>query len=240
MPQSITSMRVKTLETQAYESMRENIIIGAWAQGSHLKDNEIATQLGISATPVREALRKLASEQLVQTIPYQGTFVTSFSATQMEELMSVRLGLELMGLERCLLGLVAQELDDMETAIHDFDHALTRNDLSALLEADMNFHKLLVHAGQNSVLDELYRQLTGRVQMLVAIADIGGRMSTGNEDHKEILIAMRACDIDAAEVALRNHLVITRNAILAPLACGGASNVNRLPARGVVRQFTNE
>lgn len=215
MPQSITAMRVKTLEAQAYEWMRENIITGAWVQGSHLKDNEIATQLGISATPVREALRKLASEGLVQTIPYRGTFVISFSVIQVEELMSVRLGLELMGLEKCLPGLTAQELDDMEAAIHDFDRALTRNDLSALLEADMNFHKLLVHAGQNSVLDELYRQLTGRVQMLMAIADIGGRMSTGNEDHKEILQALRACDVGAAETALRNHLVVTRDAILA-------------------------
>jgi DNA-binding GntR family transcriptional regulator len=215
MSESITPMRVKTLETQAYEWMREKIIIGEWAQGSHLKDNEIAIQLGISATPVREALRKLASEGLVRTIPYRGTFVISYSAIEVEELMNVRLGLELMGLENCRPELVAQELDDMETVIRDFDSALARNDLSALLEADMNFHKLVVHVGRNGVLDELYRQLTGRIQMLMAIADISGRMSTGNEDHKGILHAMQACDVAAAEVALRNHLVITCYAILA-------------------------
>jgi len=209
------SMNVKTLETQAYEWMRENIIIGTWPQGSHLKDNDIAGQLGISATPVREALRKLASEGLVETIPYRGTFVVSFSTTQVDELISVRLGLELMALEVGLPLMTAEAFKAMELAIHDFDQALPRNDLSAALEADMEFHRLLVQSGHNSVLDELYRQLTGRVQMLMAIADIGGRLATGNKDHKEILEAIQSLDLEEAKSALRKHLSVTRDAIMA-------------------------
>jgi DNA-binding GntR family transcriptional regulator len=215
MPQPKSSMRVKTLETQAYEWMRENVITGEWAQGSHLKDSEIAVQLGISATPVREALRKLATEGLVQTIPYRGTFVTSFSAIQVVELINVRLGLELMGLEFGLPGLSGDQIATMEAAIADFDRALVRNELTTLLEADVAFHRTLVHSGRNSVLNELYRQLTGRVQMLMAIADISGRMATGNKDHEEILQAVCTGDREAVALALRNHLSVTRDAILA-------------------------
>jgi len=215
MAQSLTSMTVKTLENQAYEQMRRNIITGEWAQGSHLKDNEIANQLGISATPVREALRKLASEGLVEPIPYRGTFVISLSAAQVDEVMSVRAGLEAMAIEAGLPQLTDDELSQLEAAICDFDRALAKDDLSACLDADMTFHRLLVRSCKNSVLDELYRQLAGRVQMLMAIADIGGRMSTGNRDHIEILEAMRARDVNATLQALRSHLRETRDAILA-------------------------
>ena len=78
----------------------------------------------------------------------------------------------------------------------------------------MEFHRLLVQSGRNSVLDELYRQLTGRVQMLMAIADIGGRLATGNKDHKEILEAVQSLDLEEAKSALRKHLLVTRDAIL--------------------------
>ena len=209
------SLRVKTLEAQAYELMRQKIVTGEWPQGIHLKDNELAMQLGISATPVREALRKLASEGLVQNIPYKGMFVTSLSASQIKELLNVRLGLELMALESGLSLLSGAELDAMEQALADFDQALAQNNLVALLAADTSFHGLIVRASGNSVLNELYRQLTGRVQMLMAIADLSGRMATGNVDHRQILLAMRARQLPEATTALRNHLVATRDALLA-------------------------
>ncbi len=232
MAQTLISMTVKTLESQAYERMRRNIITGEWAQGSHLKDNEIANQLGISATPVREALRKLASEGLVETVPYRGTFVISLSAAQVDEVMTVRSGLETMAIEAGLSQLTDDQLDELRFAIRDFDRALANDDLPACLEADMTFHRLLVRSCKNGVLDELYRQLAGRVQMLMAIADIGGRMSTGNRDHEEILEAIQTRDIDATLQALRKHLIVTRDAILAnwPLAeaKSKASNVTDL------------
>ena len=209
------SLRVKTLMAQAYELMRQKIVTGEWPQGIHLKDNELAMQLGISATPVREALRKLASEGLVQNIPYKGMFVTSLSASQIKELLNVRLGLELMALESGLSLLSGAELDAMEQALADFDQALAQNNLVALLAADTAFHGLIVQASGNSVLNELYRQLTGRVQMLMAIADLSGRMATGNVDHRQILQAMRARQLPEATTALRNHLVATRDALLA-------------------------
>lgn len=232
MAQSLTSMTVKTLENQAYEQMRRNIITGEWPQGSHLKDNDIANQLGISATPVREALRKLASEGLVETVPYRGTFVISLSAAQVNEVMSVRAGLEAMAIEAGLPQLTEDDLAQLEAAIRDFDRALANNDLSACLEADMTFHRLLVRSCKNTVLDELYRQLAGRVQMLMAIADIGGRMSTGNQDHIEILEAIRSRDVAATLQSLRAHLKETRDAILAnwPSAVDSKREINAKPS----------
>lgn len=211
-------MKVKTLELQAYELMRERIITGEWPQGMHLKDNEIAAPLGISATPVREALRKLASEGLVETVPYRGTFVATMSSAQVRELLNVRLGLELMALESACPDLSNHDFDSMQTAIDDFDRALVGSHLSALLESDMRFHSLVVRAAGNSILAELYRQLTGRVQMLMAIADLSGRMASGNADHQSILDALRRRQLATAESALRTHLVATRDCLLAVTA----------------------
>jgi DNA-binding GntR family transcriptional regulator len=223
MPQmTATSMKVKTLEAQAYELMREKIITGEWPQGTHLKDNEIAAPLGISATPVREALRKLASEGLVETIPYRGTFVATLTAAQVKDISSVRLGLEWMAIEAGLnLGAEA-EFDRMEAAIREFERALTANNLPALLEWDMAFHSLLVHCSQNDVLEELYHQLTGRLQMLMAIADMRGRLARGNDEHWEILRALRARDLHAGRSAIYKHLLETRDCLLAALS--GTSN----------------
>jgi DNA-binding GntR family transcriptional regulator len=208
-------MKVKTLEVQAYELMREKIITGEWPQGTHLKDNEIAAPLGISATPVREALRKLASEGLVETIPYRGTFVASLSADQVRDISSVRLGLELMAIDAGLAIGSELELDRMEAAICDFDRALAANDLPTLLESDMAFHNLLVHCSQNAILEELYRQLAGRLQMLMAIADLRGRLTYGNEEHREILSALRVRDVHAVNSAIHKHLLKTRDCLLA-------------------------
>jgi DNA-binding GntR family transcriptional regulator len=217
MPQmtTATSVKVKTLEVQAYELMREKIITGEWPQGTHLKDNEIAAPLGISATPVREALRKLSSEGLVETVPYRGTFVASLSSAQVRDISSVRLGLELMAIEACLTLGSELEFDRMEAAINDFDRALAENDLPALLESDMAFHSLLVSCSQNAILEELYRQLAGRLQMLMAIADLRGRLTYGNEEHREILRALRARDGHAASSAVHTHLLETRTCLLA-------------------------
>jgi DNA-binding GntR family transcriptional regulator len=217
MPQitTATSVKLKTLEVQAYELMREKIITGEWPQGTHLKDNEIAAPLGISATPVREALRKLASEGLVETVPYRGTFVASLSSGQVKDISSARLGLELMAVEAGLAIGSELELGRMEAAICDFDRALAANDLPALLETDMAFHSLLVGCSQNAVLEELYRQLAGRLQMLMAIADMRGRLTHGNEEHREILRALRAHDLRAAQSAIHKHLLETRDCLLA-------------------------
>ena len=214
LPPNASAVQVKTLETQAYELMREKVITGEWAQGSHLKDSELATLLGISATPVREALRKLASEGLVEAIPYRGTFVTSFSPAQVIELLDVRLGLELMAVEASLATLCQGELDNMEAALDAFDEAVQGGKLTAVLEADMAFHDLLVRSSHNSILGELYRQLSGRVQMLMAIADLGGRMATGNTEHREILQALCRRDRGGVEAALRKHLLATRDHLL--------------------------
>lgn len=207
-------MKVKTLEAQSYELMRERIITGEWAQGMHLKDHEIAAHLGVSATPVREALRKLASEGLVETVPYRGTFVMTMSHRHISELFSVRLGLELQALDAAGPFLCDDDFCEMQTAIDDFDSALHRENLSELLESDMRFHSLLVSAGRNEILAELYRQLTGRVQMLMAIADVSGRMASGNADHESILNALRGRQLTDAEIALRAHLIATRDCLL--------------------------
>ncbi len=224
MPQLTTaaSVKVKTLEVQAYELMRERIITGEWPQGTHLKDAEIAAPLGISATPVREALRKLSSEGLVETVPYRGTFVVSLSADQVRDISSVRLGLELMAIEAGLSLGSELEFDRMEAAVEDFDRALAQDDLPALLESDMAFHSLLVSCSHNAILEELYRQLAGRLQMLMAIADMRGRLAYGNEEHREILRALYARDVEAANSAVHKHLLETRDCLLA--AASATSN----------------
>ncbi|MBX3585457.1 MAG: GntR family transcriptional regulator [Ramlibacter sp.] len=144
-----------SLVDAAYQDMRRRILDNVWAPGYQALEQEIALQLGMSRTPVREALIRLANEGLVEVIPRRGMRVLPVSPTDMKEIYEILGALESMAAEM----LAARKPSDAElkpliTATKAMEKALARDDLDAWAAADESFHEQLVNMAGNKLLAE--------------------------------------------------------------------------------------
>jgi len=191
---------------QVHAALREQILSGELERGSRLPQETLAAEFGVSRTPLREALRRLAAEGLVTLQPNYGATVSQLDFGDMRDAWTARLVIEppaaRMGAERR----PEPELDRMQAAI---DHQRAVGDPAASLDANRDFHLALVAASGNPHLIHL-AELLWVARISVAIytaqaAQVGGTAAWSNE-HDGILAAMRAGDGDAAERLTREHI----------------------------------
>lgn len=201
-----TAERLPAAE-RAWRELRRRILDNALPAGTTLLEEEAAQLLGLSRTPVREAMVRLAEEGLVELRPRHGMRVRPISAADMREIYEVLAALEpkAAGLA-AQRGLSAEELAALEAAVAAMDAALAAGDLPAWAEADERFHLGLVRAAGN-------RRLAAAVALFWDQAH-RARMATlrlrplpvaSNADHRAVVAAIRAGDAAQAEAIHRRH-----------------------------------
>ncbi len=193
--------------SRAYEFAKWAILSGVYAAGSVVTEAGLAHEVGLSRTPVREALLRLEVEGLVTLQPRRGAVVNTFSMAEVEDVLEARV------------------LVENHTAAKSFDHrrellpkvegahrAMQRNcrerDTAAFTSSDRLFHELIVDAAGNGVLSSVYRTLRER-QTLFTSAMVRGRadrMHAAIEEHERILAALRGEDRDVFCRAVNDHL----------------------------------
>ena len=202
----VRPIQIASVVDQVHAALREQILTGELERGSRLPQETLAAELGVSRTPLREALRRLAGEGLVTLQPNYGATVSQLDFGDMRDAWTARLVIEppaaRMGAERRS----EAELDRMQAAI---DHQRAVGDPAASLDANRDFHLALVAASGNPHLIHL-AELLWVARISVAIytaqaAQVGGTVAWSDE-HDGILAAMRAGDGDAAERLTREHI----------------------------------
>ena len=202
----VRPIQIASVVDQVHAALREQILSGELQRGSRLPQETLAAEFGVSRTPLREALRRLAAEGLVTLQPNYGATVSQLDFGDMRDAWTARLVIEppaaRMGAERR----PEPELDRMQAAI---DHQRAVGDPAASLDANRDFHLALVAASGNPHLIHL-AELLWVARISVAIytaqaAQVGGTAAWSNE-HDGILAAMRAGDGDAAERLTREHI----------------------------------
>lgn len=199
---------------RVYTVLRHGILDGTYPEGTHLGEVELAKSLQVSRTPVREALRRLLSDGLIETVPNQGSRVRRWDATQLQELWSLRALLEgtSAGLAAARvteedLALMAKLCKQMEAvakpgARQDLDRATALND---------EFHGMIHLVSGNSLLPAFIQEL---VQVPLGVRSFATypppRLAQSMRQHQEILAALRAADGAWAEAAMRAHILSTR------------------------------
>lgn len=192
---------------RAYRDLRRRILDNALAAGANLLEEEAAELLGLSRTPVREAMVRLAEEGLVEIRPRHGMRVKPISADDMREIYEVLAALEpkAAGLA-ARRGLSAEELAALDDAVAAMDAALARDDLAAWAEADERFHLGLVRAAGNRRLAATvgaFWDQAHRVRM--ATLRLRPLPTASNDDHRAVVAAIRAGDAERAEAIHRRH-----------------------------------
>ncbi|MEL6609243.1 MAG: GntR family transcriptional regulator [Pseudomonadota bacterium] len=189
---------------RAVEALREQIFSGALPPGSDHLEAELAEHLGMSRTPVREALTRLEAQGLVVLRPRRGARIVGLSPTDMDEIYEVLTALEATAARRAAgRGLAPEDLAPMQTAIDAMDAALRANDLPAWADADDDFHRALVVASGNQRLIEAVARYSDQVRRARMVTlRLRPMPHASNEDHRAVLAAIAAGD---AEAAWRRH-----------------------------------
>jgi DNA-binding GntR family transcriptional regulator len=196
-----------SLVDEAYEQIHRRILDNAWPPGHRALEQEVALALGMSRTPVREALLRLQNEGLVEVIPRHGMRVLPVSPNDMREIYQILTALECMAAE-----LLAQrqpsgkELEPLVAATKAMDKALKAGDLEAWAAADESFHKQLVELAGNRQLQATvmnYWDRAHRARMVTL--RLRPKPVNSTREHRALVDRIAAGDADGAAQAFRAH-----------------------------------
>jgi DNA-binding GntR family transcriptional regulator len=198
---------VKTMTAMAYRKIRRLILDTKWAPGFQATEQEVATSLGMSRTPVREALMRLQQEGLVSVIPRHGMRVLPVSTSDMKEIYEILTSLESTAAELAAgRKLTDDQLRGLEQATADMDKALAVDDLDGWAQADARFHEQLLELGGNQMLKSVvlnFIDRAHRVRMLTL--KMRPKPVNSTRDHAELVEAIRAGDVAKAGRIHREH-----------------------------------
>ncbi|WP_153450820.1 GntR family transcriptional regulator [Streptomyces smaragdinus] len=188
-----------SLREHIREHIVEGIISGRWKPGERIVERRIATELEVSQTPVREALRELESLRLIESAPNKGARVRSLTAADLEEIYPVRAGLEAIAAELAAPALAedASALEPHVTALREAD---ARGDGEAQVRHTVAFHRELVRAAGNSVLLHTWEGLGIEVFTSLSIRWLGTHQQAFAQEHQDVVEAFRRRDPQVAEL----------------------------------------
>lgn len=206
-----------TLADQAYEAIKDGIIRLDLKPGDAIVEDDIAEQIGISKTPVRQALGRLELEGLVIRIPYKATYVADLDPSDAADIFELRAVLE--GLAaRSVVDIVDEAtLDEAEAILDEHDKAVAAGDLERAGQLGESFHKLVSGASTNRHAAAMLETLNLQLERLRSLSGHHhDRAEKSANEHRAILAALRARDAEAVEAAFRQH----RGSFVAHVAAG--------------------
>lgn len=200
-------LRRQTVATLTVDAIREKILHGDYAEGKPLRQDAIATDLGVSRIPVREALRQLEAEGLVTFIPHSGAVVSTLSLEEIRQLFDLRALIEVDMLGIAIPSIDEDDLAKAESILDRYESALKTGDISAWGSLNWEFHSTLYAPGRQpltiAVIQNLHNQSDRYLRMQIALTH--GEMRA-NEEHRTILRAVREGDAPYARSLLDTHI----------------------------------
>ena len=194
-----------TTADAAYQALRQGILRGDLAAGERLRSDALAGELKVSRTPVREALRKLEAEGLVERSG-SGLIVREFSEKDLTELFYVREALEGMAARLAAENATPSEIGEIRELLDDMEAVRQRGDVVALRPLTGEFHQLICRAAHNDRLLQSLKSLLEHVrQMQTSTLYVEGRPAEALKEHRELLRAIEVHDADRAEKLARTH-----------------------------------
>jgi len=205
----------KSLGEHVFESLKHSIVRGKISSGEWLVESHIAETLGISRTPVREAIHKLEREGLIERQPRGGFTVLGLKRDDIEETFGIRSVLEGYAARLAAVKHEAQELEKLENKIDEFQIALDRKKMNLLPAINTEFHDLLYSLSKSPKLINMINGLRDQIylyrQMILKERKFA---STSNLDHKKMLKYIRKRDAEGAERLVRGHILRGQEMVL--------------------------
>ena len=204
----ITINSYQPLRETVCEALRDAIRRGILEPGERLMEVQLADELGISRTPVREAIRKLEQEGYVIMMPRRGTYVSSVSVKDVKEIFEIRSALETLAAELATLRIEPDELIKLRTLLTEIEGHIEREDsMDKIVATDVEFHGLLYQVSRNERLVSIISNLMEQLARFRTLSmSYPGRLKETLAEHKAMVEAIAAGDVEAARDAAERHM----------------------------------
>lgn len=207
--------RLETIKINNYQPLRETVCEalrdairrGILEPGERLMEVQLAEELGISRTPVREAIRKLEQEGYVIMMPRRGTYVSSLSVHDVKEIFEIRTALESLSTTLATMRIEPEELEKLRTLLIEIEGHIKRKDIDKIVATDIEFHGLLYQVSRNERLVTIISNLKEQLARFRTLSmSYPGRLQKTLEEHRAMVEAIAAGDVDAARDAAEHHM----------------------------------
>jgi DNA-binding GntR family transcriptional regulator len=202
----------------AYEQIWKQLVFAHQQKEQRLSDVALAEKLGVSRTPVRQALERLVQEGLVRSDPRRGFWVRTFTAQDIHEIYDLRCALEVLALRLAAPHLDPDDLRSQLTLLYQVRAQLDQHPISLFLQCDFRLHTLFINASGNGRLIHYLSTLRSQFSIFqVRDTQNPMRMEPTLHDHEQILLALLEKNIEAAADLLAAHIVRSKEYVLADI-----------------------
>ena len=214
---------------QVVEILRSAIITGEYEPGERLIEATLSTELGTSRGPVREALRQLENEGLVESFPYRGAVVLGVSDDEVQEiLIPIRLTLERYSFAHALNLLTDADFAELGKQVWLMEQAAAADDLPRLVEADLRFHDIVISSSGQTHTVQIWRTIWPRIRAYVYRYGRGKDLATMVDEHRDLLVALQSRDPALMLKQLERHIAVPSPV---PVASAPRASGERPPRR---------
>lgn len=209
----------KPLRELVCETIRQAIIDGTFNPGERLMEIQLADEMGVSRTPIREAIRKLELEGFVVMIPRRGTYVADISIKDITEIYEIRTSLDVLAAGLAAERITDEELETLNRLLVEIGQHIADNDMEKIVEVDTAFHDVLYQASRNerlvSIINNLREQLTGIRGRSMSYP---GRLIETMDEHRSLVDCIAARDVERAQEAARMHIENAEHTLMKSLS----------------------
>ena len=196
-----------SLRGRVFNKIREDILSGKYSQNEELKENTIGAELGVSRTPVREALRQLELEGLVNIIPNKGAYVTGITEKDIHDIYIVRSYLEGLCARWACENIKDSQIEALEEIIYLSEFHAKKAHYEQVVELDNKFHEMVYESSNSKILKHVLTDFHHYVQIIRMLTLASAqRAEKSNEEHKAILQAIMERDGEKAEQLANAHI----------------------------------
>jgi len=208
-----------SLHLEIVPVLRDMILTGALEEGAPVKEGELCRQLGVSKTPLREALKVLAFDRWIQLLPNRGAIVTRVTVEESIELFELLEGLEFIVGTLAAQRVTAEELETLNGLHFNLNSHLVGLREREYFETSQKIHELIVRTTHNGQLVSMHEDVSRRILRARAIANLTAeRRVASYEEHSKILAALQSRDAPRLSIALRDHAKQTGAVVIAALS----------------------
>ena len=199
--------RQENVPRQIYHILRARILSTELPPGSSINERYLAEVLGVSRTPIREAIRKLSNDGLISIVPNVGTSVASFDPLRVLEFCRIRTGIECMAIEAAIQNFGLAEDRKLAQLIDDQDKTIDRGDMITNIAVDTEFHRLIMELSGYKIIPDFLQTAMGEILRARHLSiKLPGRLREPIMEHQKILEALRSGDSKLCVTAMRDHL----------------------------------
>ena len=199
-----------SLRGRVFNKIREDILSGKYSQNEELKETSIGAELGVSRTPVREALRQLELEGLVNIVPNKGAYVNGISEKDIHDIYIIRSYLEGLCARWACEHITQDQIDELEEIVYLSEFHAKKEHHEQIVELDNKFHQLIYEASDSKILNHVlsdFHHYVQRIRKITLSSD--NRAANSNKEHTAILDAIRQRDGEKAEFLAHEHIMNT-------------------------------